>query len=145
MCLNNSFQFFWKYMWVKTYMKIRAMLFNNWKHVFKYIYQTGLEFPTFLSPSHQLCICGLTNFIGPFEYSWKLKTEKYYNKIIFKCMNSIVGPIFNEKDSKKKKILKCKTQNVGSTKWSSTHKQTPNLSLNPLVAGSKNPGFNKIF
>ena len=38
-----------------------------------------------------------------FGYSWKLKikTEKYYNKIIFKYMNSIVGPIFNEKVVKK--------------------------------------------
>ena len=36
---------------------------------------------------------------GPFGYSWKLKTEneKHCSKIIFKCVNSIVGPIFNEK------------------------------------------------
>ena len=33
----------------------------------------------------------------PFGYSWKLKTEKYCSKIIFKCVNSTVGPIFNEK------------------------------------------------
>ena len=38
---------------------------------------------------------------GPFRYSWKLKTEteieKHCSKIIFKCVNSTVGPIFNEK------------------------------------------------
>ena len=36
---------------------------------------------------------------GPFGYSWKLKlkTEKYCNKIIFKCANSTVRSIFNEK------------------------------------------------
>ena len=27
----------------------------------------------------------------------KLKTEKYYSKIIFKCVNSTMRPIFNEK------------------------------------------------
>ena len=27
----------------------------------------------------------------------KLKTEKHYSKIIFKCVNSAVSPIFNEK------------------------------------------------
>ena len=31
----------------------------------------------------------------------KLKTEKYCSKIIFKCVNSIVRPIFNEKVDKK--------------------------------------------
>ena len=32
-------------------------------------------------------------------WNWKIKTEnwKYCNKIIFKYVNSIVGPIFNEK------------------------------------------------
>ena len=29
--------------------------------------------------------------------NWKLKTEKYYNKIIFKCINSTVESIFNKK------------------------------------------------
>ena len=33
--------------------------------------------------------------------NWKLKTEKYYSKIIFKCVNSIVRPIFNEKITEK--------------------------------------------
>ena len=33
--------------------------------------------------------------------NWKLKTEKYCSKIIFKYMNSIVGPIFNEKVTEK--------------------------------------------
>ena len=42
-CLNNSFQFFWKYMWVKECVKIRLILFKNWKHVFKMVYQTGLK------------------------------------------------------------------------------------------------------
>ena len=31
----------------------------------------------------------------------KLKTEKYCSKIIFKCVNSTVGPIFNEKVAEK--------------------------------------------
>ena len=31
----------------------------------------------------------------------QLKTEKYYSKIIFKCVNSTVGPIFNKKVAKK--------------------------------------------
>ena len=35
------------------------------------------------------------------NWKLKLKTEKYCSKIIFKCMNSIVGPIFNEKVVKK--------------------------------------------
>ena len=30
--------------------------------------------------------------------NWKLKTEKYCSKIIFKCVNSTVGPIFNKKN-----------------------------------------------
>ena len=30
-----------------------------------------------------------------------LKTEKYCSKIIFKCVNSTMGPIFNEKVVKK--------------------------------------------
>ena len=38
---------------------------------------------------------------GPFGYSWKLKTEKYCSKIIFKCVNSTVRPIFNEKIAEK--------------------------------------------
>ena len=40
---------------------------------------------------------------GPFGYSWKLKlkTEKHCSKIIFKCVNSTVGPIFNEKVAEK--------------------------------------------
>ena len=39
--------------------------------------------------------------VGPFEYNWKPKTEKYCIKIIFKCVNSIVKPIFNEKIAEK--------------------------------------------
>ena len=31
----------------------------------------------------------------------QLKTEKYCSKIIFKCVNSTVGPIFNKKVAKK--------------------------------------------
>ena len=40
---------------------------------------------------------------GLFGYNWKLKlkTEKHYSKIIFKCVNSTVGPIFNEKIAEK--------------------------------------------
>ena len=36
---------------------------------------------------------------GPFGYSWKLKLKikKYCSKIILICVNSTVGPIFNEK------------------------------------------------
>ena len=35
------------------------------------------------------------------NWKLKLKTEKHCSKIIFKCVNSIVGPIFNEKVAKK--------------------------------------------
>ena len=35
------------------------------------------------------------------NWKLKLKTEKYCSKIIFKCVNSIVGPIFNEKVAEK--------------------------------------------
>ena len=52
------------------------------------------------------------NFLGPKcllrvcldtaeNWKLKLKSEKYYSKIIFKCVNSIVGPIFNEKIAEK--------------------------------------------
>ena len=41
-------------------------------------------------------------FKGPFEYNlFLLKTKKYCSKIIFKCVNSTVGPIFNKKIAKK--------------------------------------------
>ena len=42
-------------------------------------------------------------FKGSFGYSWKLKLKikKYCSKIIFKYVNSIMGPIFNEKIAKK--------------------------------------------
>ena len=46
-------------------------------------------------------IQNLTIFLKVRLDSWKLKTEKYCNKIIFKCVNSIVRPIFNEKFDKK--------------------------------------------
>ena len=39
----------------------------------------------------------LNHMYSLFGYSWKLKTEKHCNKIIIKCVNSIVRPIFNEK------------------------------------------------
>ena len=39
--------------------------------------------------------------MGLFGYSWKLKTEKQCSKIIFKCVNSIVESIFNEKVTEK--------------------------------------------
>ena len=35
------------------------------------------------------------------NWKLKLKTEKYCSKIIFKCVNCTVGPIFNEKISQK--------------------------------------------
>ena len=35
------------------------------------------------------------------NWKLKLKTEKYYNKIIFKCVNSTVRPIFNKKITEK--------------------------------------------
>ena len=38
MHLNNSFQFFWKYVWVKKYVKIHVMLFKNWKLLFENVY-----------------------------------------------------------------------------------------------------------
>ena len=42
-------------------------------------------------------------YLGSFGYNWKLKTEteKHCSKIIFKCVNNIVGPIFNEKVTEK--------------------------------------------
>ena len=52
-CLNNSFLFFLKYVWVKKCMKIRVMLFKNWKRMFEMVYQIGpiyLSFPN-LNPS----------------------------------------------------------------------------------------------
>ena len=39
--------------------------------------------------------------LDPFGYISKLKTEKYYSKIIFKCVNSTVELIFNEKVTEK--------------------------------------------
>ena len=53
-------------------------------------------------------------FKGSFGYSWKLKTEKYCSKIIFKCVNNIMGPIFNEKIAEK----------WGSCDWKVTEKVT---------------------
>ena len=44
---------------------------------------------------------------SPFGYSWKLKIEKHCSKIIFKCVNSILGPIFNEKIDKKWYLWVC--------------------------------------
>ena len=35
------------------------------------------------------------------NWKLKLKTEKHCSEIIFKCVNSIMGPIFNEKVAKK--------------------------------------------
>ena len=35
------------------------------------------------------------------KWNWKLKTEKYCSIIIFKCVNSTVRPIFNEKVAEK--------------------------------------------
>ena len=46
-------------------------------------------------------IQNLTIFLKFRLDSWKLKTKKYCNKIIFKCMNSTVGLIFNEKIAEK--------------------------------------------
>ena len=39
-CLNNNFQFLWKYIWMKKCIEMRIILFENWKHVFKIMYQT---------------------------------------------------------------------------------------------------------
>ena len=36
-----------------------------------------------------------------FGYPYFGENLKYYNKIIFKCVNSIVRPIFNEKCAEK--------------------------------------------
>ena len=43
----------------------------------------------------------LNHMYSLFGYSWKLKTEKHCNKIIIKCVNSTVRPIFNEKVAEK--------------------------------------------
>ena len=50
-----------------------------------------------------------TSIKGPFGYSWKLKlkTEKYYSKKFFECVNSIMGPIFNEKVAEKWNLWVC--------------------------------------
>ena len=53
---------------------------------------------------------------GPFGYSWKLKTEKHCSKIIFKCVNSTVRPIFNEKVAEKWNLWVCK-QYTMFTDW----------------------------
>ena len=44
-----------------------------------------------------------TNFaLSNIVFVWiQLKTEKYCNKIIFKCVNSTVGLIFNENVAEK--------------------------------------------
>ena len=34
----------WKYVWVKKCMKIRVILFKNWKCVFEWVYQTPPKF-----------------------------------------------------------------------------------------------------
>ena len=47
-----------------------------------------------------MLIC-LSKIKGPFGYSWKLKIEKNCSKIIFKYVNNIMGPIFNEKVAEK--------------------------------------------
>ena len=47
--LNNSFQFFWKYVWVKKCVKIRVILFKNWKYVFKHMYRTAQSHPSSLT------------------------------------------------------------------------------------------------
>ena len=55
---------------------------------------------------------------GLFGYNWKLKlkTEKYCSKIIFKCMNGTVRPIFNEKVAEKWNLWVCKQCTV-CTDW----------------------------
>ena len=53
MCLNNSSQFFWKYMCVKKCVEMRVMLFKNWKHVFKILYQTAPKFSKLLPPNNK--------------------------------------------------------------------------------------------
>ena len=42
-------------------------------------------------------LCSINHTMGLFSYCLLLKTKnwKYYSKIIFQCVNSIVGPIFN--------------------------------------------------
>ena len=30
----------WKYVWIKKCVEMSVMLFKNWKHVFKHVYQT---------------------------------------------------------------------------------------------------------
>ena len=41
------------------------------------------------------------------NWKLKLKTEKYCSRIIFKCVNTTVGPIFNEKITEKWNLLVC--------------------------------------
>ena len=51
----------WKYMWVKKCVKIHVILFKNWKHVFKWVYQTRPFSPIFIF----LCFLLFFIFISP--------------------------------------------------------------------------------
>ena len=69
------------------------------------------------------CIFGLRVRLDTAE-NWKLKTEKHCSKIIFKCVNSIVGPIFNEKVVKKWNLW-VREQYTGPTgDWKSVEKSS---------------------
>ena len=63
----------------------------------------------------------------PFEYLWILKVEnwKYCNKIIFKCVNSVLETIFNE-SLLKKEVCESReqcTRPTGNVKRSSQQKR----------------------
>ena len=61
----------------------------------------GLEHSLHLMPPQITSIAYISGLFGYnlFCWNWKLKTEnwKHCSKIIFKCVNSTVRPIFNEK------------------------------------------------
>ena len=66
--LNNNFQFFFfKYMWMKKCVKIYVILLENWKHMFKYMYQTCLNILTHFYPHIQR----EWNSWVAFMYEWK--------------------------------------------------------------------------
>ena len=50
------------------------------------------------------------------NWKLKLKTEKHYSKIIFKCVNSTVGPIFNKKVAEKWNLW-VREQCIVCTNW----------------------------
>ena len=95
-CLNNSFQFFWKYLWVKKCVEIHVMLFKNWKYVFIHMYQTGFKHVgvcVWERALWWLWLKGFFFFFGPFLFflaiRWSINSSQYGLLVLFKgylCM-----------------------------------------------------------